>query len=936
MSRNPRSIKMIAIGVMGMLGWCLTACEQGESHKPTTPPQSETEVKTGAAGEDWCPLGAAIETDGIRRLALVVGVGQYRNERVPDLIGPPNDARRFFELLTDSNGYGFPRENVCLLLDEQATTAEFKRVFDKALVERARAQDVAVVFYAGHGSMRRDKNGDEPDGLDETLMLHDARSDGVRDLVDDEFHEMLQQLHANTGNITVVLDSCNAGTATRGDAGTFVARFFEPADEDLSVTTAAAAASGDASWVPEALPGVVVLTAATDGTPALETNGRGIFTDALIQVLAQAGDQPLTYAQLARQVPPLVAANSYQIPYFHGDLNEPVFGNEGRTRPVAWEVARVGPPLELSGPPLPGIGEGAELRIYDGAVSGADTRDPGKAKATAIIDSMTGLNATARVSPTRPEASLPEAGDLAVLVRPADAYLGIRVRLRPATEPGGIPSERAAALNEAIEANAETEMLVELTQDAGDFELSVDADQRLVLRGPENRIRNVYDEDSEVADNLWQHARQLALLQLRGEGGADFTDHQTLQVQLVPAPRQTQCADGIWEQAPPNSEQLIPLCHAWNVKVTLSKDAPMPLLVGGVIFSTDGNSFGFPADGRKVALKPGEAVVFNSRLETFIGTPPLDVQDHVMVFGTQESNPVQWHLLTNTAATRAAGPPMTGLYRALDLYLQPGTRGTARLEEVVEDTTWTLSALTSRVEANQRFVKADRGVTEPPVRREYTIANFDIRPYLPDDPTTALHRVLQQADALANASATDGYGYKQHDWSLSTEEENLKRGIDCSRSIWFAFTRAGLPYNSGDRYLTTAMMVGDDSPMAEQFEDCSAELLQPGDVVVYRDDTRGDGHVVMVIDPAKRIAWGSHGWDGNAKALSVEPDTGVEYQLIKFKQDWERWDRRTMARQACWRYRAFSEEASTPRGQPGLRALADACDPRKRCGSQEE
>jgi cell wall-associated NlpC family hydrolase len=316
-----------------------------------------------------------------------------------------------------------------------------------------------------------------------------------------------------------------------------------------------------------------------------------------------------------------------------------------------------------------------------------------------------------------------------------------------------------------------------------------------------------------------------------------------------------------------------------------------------------------------------------------MGRPPLDVQDHIMVFGTQETNPVQWHLLTNTAATRAAGPPMSGLYRALDSYLQPGTRGTGRVEEAVEETTWTLSSMTVRVEANQRFLKAEAGSTGPPSRREYTIAGFDIRPYLPDDPATALHRALQQADALAHASVTDGYGYKQHDWSLPTDEENLKRGIDCSRSIWYAFTRAGLPYNSGDRYLTTAMMVGEDSPMAEQFQDCSADTLQSGDVLVYRDETRGDGHVVMVVDPAKRIAWGSHGWDGNAKALKVEPDTGVEYQLIKYKQDWERWDRRTMARQACWRYRAFSEEARTPRGQPGLRSLADACDPRKRCGS---
>ena len=932
MSLSSRFFKAVAIGVTGVLGLCLSGCEQGES--PTPPTKLETRVKTVSVDGNWCALGEAKETDGVRRLALVVGVGQYKNERVPDLIGPPNDAKRFYNLLTDANGYGFPRENVCLLLDEQATTAEFKRSFDKALVERARSQDVAVVFYAGHGSMRRDKNHDEPDEMDETLMLHDARSDGVRDLVDDEFHDMLKQLHAKTENITVVLDSCNSGTATRGDAGTFVARFFEPADEDLTEAAGAAEPAGDqgAGWVPEALPGVVAFTAASDGTPALETNGRGIFTDAVIQVLAQAGDQPLTYAQVARQVPPLVAASSYQIPYFHGDLNAPVFGNEGRTRPVAWEVAKVGPPLELSGPPLPGIGEGAELRIYDGAVRGADTRDPGKAKATVIIDAVTGLNATAHVSAARSGAPQPEAGDLAVLVRPADAYLGIKVRLRPADEPGGIPIERASQLSASIEANPETKMLVELTEGAGDFELSVDSNEALVLRGPENKIRNVYNEDGVVADNLWQHARQLALLQLRGEGGADFTDNETLQVQLVPASRQTECADGIWEQSPANSEQVIPLCHAWNVKVTLSKDAPMPLLVGGVIFSTDGNSFGFPVDGRKVALKPGEDVVFNSG-ETFVGKPPLDVQDHVMVFGTQEINPVQWHLLTNTAATRAVGPPMSGLYRALDRYLQPGIRGTGRLEEAVEDTTWTLSALTLRVEANQRFLKADSDTTESPARREYTIPHFNIRPYLPDDPSTALHRVLQQADALATASATDGYGYKQHDWSLPTDEENLQRGIDCSRSIWYAFTRAGLPYNNGDRYLSTAMMVGADSRMADQFEDCSADTLQPGDVLVYRDETRGDGHVVIVIDADKRIAWGSHGWDGNAKALKVEPDTGVEYQLIKYKQDWERWDRRTMAQQACWRYRAFSEEAMTPRGQPGLRALADACDPRKRCGS---
>ena len=104
---------------------------------------------------------------------------------------------------------------------------------------------------------------------------------------------------------------------------------------------------------------------------------------------------------------------------------------------------------------------------------------------------------------------------------------------------------------------------------------------------------------------------------------------------------------------------------------------------GGAILSTDGSSFGFPADGRKVLLRSGESVAFDAKRETFRATPPLDVWDHVILFGTKESNPVAWHLLTSTASTRAATEaPKSSLYRALDRYLQLGTRGAS---EVADD-----------------------------------------------------------------------------------------------------------------------------------------------------------------------------------------------------------------------------------------------------------
>ncbi len=87
-----------------------------------------------------------------------------------------------------------------------------------------------------------------------------------------------------------------------------------------------------------------------------------------------------------------------------------------------------------------------------------------------------------------------------------------------------------------------------------------------------------------------------------------------------------------------------------------------------------------------------------------------------------------------------------------------------------------------------------------------------------------------------------------------------------------------------------------------------------------------------MIDPEKRIAWGSHGWDGNV-SQGLESDTGVEYQLIKYKKDWERWDRSTMTRQACWRYRGFTGVPGGPGGEErGLAAFEDACDERRQCG----
>lgn len=167
---------------------------------------------------------------------------------------------------------------------------------------------------------------------------------------------------------------------------------------------------------------------------------------------------------------------------------------------------------------------------------------------------------------------------------------------------------------------------------------------------------------------------------------------------------------------------------------------------------------------------------------------------------------------------------------------------------------------------------------------------------------SALFKVLKQAQRLTTlAPQQDGVPYKQHSWNANSDKANLKKGIDCSRVIWFVFTRAGLPYNPDDQYLHTAIMWQPSSKMRHEFDRCDIKNLRNlrlGDVLVYRGG--GKGHTVMVLDPQKKYAWGSHGWDGSGKK-----DTGVEVQRV-YPDSWRYWDKRSMKLKACWRYKQFS------------------------------
>lgn len=451
----------------------------------------------------------------------------------------------------------------------------------------------------------------------------------------------------------------------------------------------------------------------------------------------------------------------------------------------------------------------------------------------------------------------------------------------------GLPGEIPATLRADVEAQlASLSGTVTLAGAAGDFELSRASDGSYVLRGPDGRARNRFAELGELPKRLSQHQVQRRLLAMRGNGAPQLQDFRSLRLSLRAARSQSPCADGIWDQVVPGAVQSIPLCHRWFIHIDLADNTP-PLYIETLVLSSDGSSFLLP---HEEPLRIDGGHDYDAADQIFVGAPPVDVYDQVFVVGSTE--PVDARAL------------LDGRVRAPE-----GARAT-------------FGALSFKVIANSAF--ADSGELSG---REYTIKQFDIRPYLPDDDDSRLARFLRTADALAKASATDGYSYKQHEWRQATDAANLALGIDCSRSIWYAFTRGGLAYNQGDGYLTTAEMVAASSRMKDQFDQCPIDgSYVIGDVLVYRSDTRGDGHVVTVIDPEKRIAWGSHGWDGNpGQGLASEMDTGVEYQKIKVKTDWMKWDRPDMQLNVCWRYREFAAERASGRSSQGSRMLEERC-----------
>ena len=149
-------------------------------------------------------------------LGLLVGVDTYEGS-VRSLHGCANDVRRARDVLARRAEAAGMACSFTMLLDEQATRDGVIRAF-RATFGGAGPGDTAVFCYSGHGSQQEAPPEHlvfEPDGLDETLVLHDSRAPGGLDLADVELGALVREITARGAHVFVVLDCCHSGSGLR-------------------------------------------------------------------------------------------------------------------------------------------------------------------------------------------------------------------------------------------------------------------------------------------------------------------------------------------------------------------------------------------------------------------------------------------------------------------------------------------------------------------------------------------------------------------------------------------------------------------------------------------------------------------------------------------------------------------------------------------------
>jgi len=130
--------------------------------------------------------------------ALIIGINDYKDEKIPDLQTAVSDAKDVAELLIKR--YGF---QVSLLLDQEATKEAIYRAL-RNLASSTKSDDSVLIYYAGHGDLDRTYN-------DGWWIPVDAEGGNPITYLDNiQVQKSMRNMNAR--HVLLISDSCYSGT----------------------------------------------------------------------------------------------------------------------------------------------------------------------------------------------------------------------------------------------------------------------------------------------------------------------------------------------------------------------------------------------------------------------------------------------------------------------------------------------------------------------------------------------------------------------------------------------------------------------------------------------------------------------------------------------------------------------------------------------------
>lgn len=215
--------------------------------------------------------------------ALVIGINDYQDRKIPALKTAVNDARELSNVLKTK--YSF---EVTLLTDRQATR---KAIYQKLrdLAANATADESVLIYYAGHGEIDRVLN-------DGWWVPADARAGEAETYLDNTIvQKVMRSMKAR--HVLLIADSCYSGTLF-GES-----RALPPLIDDRFYLNLY---NEKSRW------------GMTSGnkTPVSDSGSEGhsIFADQLIKALSKNEKPYLTTQEIYARIAPVIANNSEQQP----------------------------------------------------------------------------------------------------------------------------------------------------------------------------------------------------------------------------------------------------------------------------------------------------------------------------------------------------------------------------------------------------------------------------------------------------------------------------------------------------------------------------------------------------------------------------------------------------------------------------------------------